>query len=103
MPFPGQYFNQKSGLHCTWNWYYDLRMARYITIEPTGLEAGLNTYAYVLGSPLNRIDPFGLFCTFEIVKHGYSGSDSTIDYGVDGPPTLFRTLLPFRARSISSS
>ncbi|MGE4574167.1 MAG: RHS repeat-associated core domain-containing protein [Parachlamydia sp.] len=40
--------------------YYDTQIARWITADPLGYEAGPNLYAYVNNSPLTSIDLYGL-------------------------------------------
>ncbi|NOX26890.1 MAG: RHS repeat-associated core domain-containing protein [Gammaproteobacteria bacterium] len=57
---PGQYFDQETNLHYNHHRYYDPELGRYITSDPIGLMAGLNTYSYVEQNPLYYYDPDGL-------------------------------------------
>lgn len=58
--FPGQIYDANTG-----NWNngardYASSDGRYLQVDPLGIGAGPNPYAYVGGNPLSRIDPLGL-------------------------------------------
>jgi len=57
---PGQRYDQETGLHYNYFRDYDPSLGRYAESDPIGLDGGLNTYAYVTGSPLSHDDQEGL-------------------------------------------
>jgi RHS repeat-associated protein len=58
--FPGQYFNQETGLHYNGFRDYDPSTGRYVQSDPIGLLGGFNVYDYVNADPLLEIDPRAL-------------------------------------------
>jgi RHS repeat-associated protein len=58
--FPGQVFDREVDLHYNHFRTYAPTLGRFMQSDPIGLAGGLNTYVYVEGNPLSRIDPEGL-------------------------------------------
>lgn len=59
--FPGQRYDDLTGLHYNYFHDYDPVTGRYIEVDPVGLAGGINPYLYADGAPLAFSDPYGLW------------------------------------------
>jgi RHS repeat-associated protein len=59
--FPGQIYDKETNNHYNYYRDYDPQTGRYVQSDPIGLLGGLNTYGYVGGNPVTRVDPLGLW------------------------------------------
>ena len=61
--YPGQYFDQESGLHYNYHRSYSAAVGRYTQSDPIDLEGGWNRFGYSNQNPLSNVDPLGLAWT----------------------------------------
>jgi RHS repeat-associated protein len=58
--FSGKECDAETGLYYFGARYYASWLGRWISSDPAGLAAGLNSYRYCSGNPVSRIDPNGM-------------------------------------------
>jgi RHS repeat-associated protein len=105
--FTGYRLDPETGLEYAHARYYNPSLGRFMSPDPLGGNTGnpqsLNRYAYVLNSPLNFIDPFGLedecstFCSATVCLESCTNQTVVIvsdslklggGYPVDQPPVM---------------
>ncbi len=59
--YTGREYDYDTGLYYYRARYYDPSIGRFTTRDPIGFGGGINRYSYVNNSPLNYVDPLGLF------------------------------------------
>lgn len=66
--FPGQYYDEETGLHYNRHRYYDPSIGRYVSADPIGQAGSVNLFEYAGNSPIVAADPFGLlvFGTYDL-------------------------------------
>jgi len=87
--FPGQYYDQETGLHYNYFRYYDPTTGRYVTPDPIGLEGGINLFPYVANNPISWMDPEGLVLAYIEGYHIPTAGEFEAlltSYGLEGLP-----------------
>jgi RHS repeat-associated protein len=59
--FTGHYYHTASGVHLALSRGYDAEVGRWLNRDPIREKGGINVYGYVQNSPVNRVDPLGLY------------------------------------------
>ncbi|WP_050483075.1 RHS repeat-associated core domain-containing protein [Pseudomonas sp. Ant30-3] len=85
--FPGQYYDEESGLHYNRHRYYDPETAQYLSPDPLGLGGGVRPQGYV-DNPNCWIDPSGLSDENIFIHYtNQSGFENIMKTGVLEPNT----------------
>jgi len=75
--FPGQYYDEESGLHYNLNRNYSPDIGRYLSVDPIGLESNdYNGYRYCINNSIKMIDELGLEGVLTIYSSGYHDGSS---------------------------
>jgi len=76
--YTGREWDSETNLYYYRARYYDPISGRFLSEDPMGFGAGVNFYLYVLGNPVNYIDPYGLDVTITISNRTYSPSGNSV-------------------------
>jgi RHS repeat-associated protein len=80
--FAGGLYDEDTGLVHFGEREYDARLGRFTSVDPIGFGGGqLNLHAYVMGDPVNVIDPTGLDWVNDLGQGGMCFGDS-VTFGI---------------------
>lgn len=68
--------------------YYDPQIGRFTQPDPKGFIDGLNRYAYVMNSPMNYVDPWGLSASTATITGNSGGYVSAITQTISSSVSL---------------
>jgi RHS repeat-associated protein len=71
--FTGLYFHSQSSLNFSRTRAYDSTLGKWMSVDPIAEAGGINLYAYVGNSPVNRTDPSGLWYLLNPATWGLGG------------------------------
>ena len=68
--FTGRRFDRETGMWYYRNRYYSAERGRFVSRDPIGYRGGVDLYAYLVNTPLNGTDAYGLDSYFAIYYSG---------------------------------
>ncbi|MFZ5569763.1 MAG: RHS repeat domain-containing protein [Thermodesulfobacteriota bacterium] len=94
---PGQYYDGETGLQYNYYRYYNPTTGKYTQTDPIGFAGeDFNLFNYVVGNPVNFIDPFGLKSRWGCI--GACTADATLNFTFGFIPSFkFATEILFGA------
>lgn len=99
--FPGQYFDNETGLVHNGFRDYNPQTGRYIQSDPIGLAGGVNSFSYVMANPINAFDIFGLASgSIDFYRGGIGGG---VTLGKDSKTGAYFASVRFGVGSLSAS
>jgi RHS repeat-associated protein len=56
----GYYYDSSTGLYYVWARHYNAMLARWLSMDPLGLDAEVDVFIYAQNNPVSLVDPSGL-------------------------------------------